>query len=56
MILRPFFRYYGAKWRAVHAGLYPEPQHRFICEPFAGAAGYALHYPHLAVELIDRKD
>lgn len=54
MILRPFFRYYGAKWRAVHAGLYPQPQHKRIVEPFAGAAGYALHYPSHAVTLVDR--
>jgi hypothetical protein len=54
MILRPFFRYYGGKWRAVHAGRYPGPRYRSIVEPFAGAAGYALHYPHLEVHLIDR--
>lgn len=54
VILRPFFRYYGGKWRAVQAGLYPEPQHKRICEPFAGSAGYALHYPHLAIELVER--
>jgi len=54
MILRPFFHYYGAKWRAVHSGRYPEPQHNHIVEPFAGAAGYALHYPLRRVTLCDR--
>ena len=54
MILRPFFRYYGAKWRAVHQGLYPAPTHKRIYEPFAGAAGYAMHYPDHEVHLIDR--
>ncbi len=54
MILKPFFRYYGGKWRSVHAGRYPEPRYRSIVEPFAGAAGYSLHYPHLEVHLIDR--
>jgi hypothetical protein len=54
VILRPFFRYYGGKWRAVHAGLYPQPLHKQIMEPFAGAAGYALHYSHLQVDLVER--
>lgn len=54
MILRPFFRYYGGKWRAVHAGMYPQPLHKQIMEPFAGAAGYALHYSHLQVDLVER--
>jgi hypothetical protein len=54
MILRPFFRYYGGKWRAVERGLYPQPLHKQIMEPFAGAAGYALHYSHLQVDLIER--
>jgi hypothetical protein len=54
VILRPFFRYYGGKWRAVHRGLYPQPLHRRICEPFAGSAGYALHYATHDVTLVDR--
>lgn len=40
--LRPFFRYYGGKWRA--APHYPAPKHDVIVEPFAGAAGYATRY------------
>jgi hypothetical protein len=34
--LRPFWRYYGGKWRA--APRYPRPTHDTIIEPFAGAA------------------
>lgn len=51
MILRPFWRYYGAKWRA--ARNYDAPRHRTLVEPFAGAAGYALHYPESDVILVD---
>ncbi len=38
--LRPFWRYYGGKWRA--APLYPAPKYGTVIEPFAGAAGYSL--------------
>lgn len=54
MILQPFFRYYGGKWRAVRAGRYPQPLHKHIVEPFAGAAGYALNFPDLDVTLVER--
>ena len=41
--MRPFWRYYGGKWRA--APQYPPPlDGRPIVEPFAGAAGYATRY------------
>jgi hypothetical protein len=49
--LQPFFCYFGGKWRA--ARLYPKPCYRNIIEPFAGAAGYSLRYPHLSVTLYD---
>ena len=49
--LRPFFSFYGAKWRA--APHYPRPEHDLIIEPFAGSAGYALRYPHQRVILCD---
>ena len=42
MTLRPFWRYFGGKWRA--APRYPAPVHDMIVEPFAGAAGYSLHW------------
>lgn len=50
--LRPFWKYYGGKWRA--APLYPPPAHRTIIEPFAGAAGYSLLYHDRDVVLIER--
>lgn len=49
--LRPFFSYFGSKYRL--ASLYPAPQHDMIIEPFAGAAGYSLLYPHYDVSLYD---
>lgn len=49
--LRPFFSYYGGKWR--NAKHYPAPKHETIVEPFAGSAGYALRYPDRQVKLYD---
>lgn len=49
--LRPFFTYYGGKYRA--APRYPLPMHERIVEPFAGAAGYAVRHHSHAVELHD---
>jgi hypothetical protein len=50
--LRPFFCYYGGKWRA--APKYPPPEHSTIVEPFAGAAGYATRYADRNVVLVER--
>jgi hypothetical protein len=50
-MLKPFFSYYGGKWRA--APHYPAPRHAKICEPFAGSAGYSLRYPDRQVVLCD---
>lgn len=50
--LRPFWRYYGAKWRI--APRYPKPRHDVIIEPFAGAAGYSLRYPERQVILVEK--
>lgn len=50
--LRPFWRYYGAKWRL--APRYPAPRHDTIIEPFAGAAGYSLRYPNRRVILVEK--
>jgi hypothetical protein len=49
--LKPFFTYYGGKWRV--APKYPEPQCERIFEPFAGSAGYSLRYPDRHVWLND---
>jgi hypothetical protein len=51
-MLRPFWRYYGAKWRI--APRYPKPRHKTIIEPFAGAAGYSLRWPDHDVILVEK--
>lgn len=50
--LRPFFGYYGGKWRNTPKH-YPSPVFDTIVEPFAGSAGYALNYPGRRVVLCD---
>lgn len=50
--LKPFWRYYGGKYRA--APRYPTPLHDTIIEPFAGAAGYSLRYPERRVILVEK--
>lgn len=52
MSLKPFFTYYGGKWRA--APRYPKPKHDTIVEPFAGAAGYALRYANRNIVLVEK--
>lgn len=51
--LRPFFGYYGGKWRDAPRH-YPPPAHGTIVEPFAGSAGYSLRYPSRNVILVER--
>ena len=50
--LKPFWSYYGGKWRA--APHYPAPLHDTIVEPFAGAAGYSLRYPDRRIILVEK--
>ncbi len=50
-MLRPFFSYYGGKWR--DAGNYPSPQTGRIIEPFAGSAGYSLRHSQKDVVLCE---
>ena len=50
--LRPFFGFYGGKWRDTPR-YYPEPIYDTIVEPFAGSAGYALRYPDRRVVLCE---
>lgn len=50
--LRPFFSYYGGKWRDA-VRLYPAPTQDIIVEPFAGSAGYSLRYPTKRVILYE---
>lgn len=40
--MRPFFSFYGSKWRA--AKHFPKPEYDLIIEPFAGSAGYSTRY------------
>ena len=53
MKLRPFFSYYGGKWRDAPR-LYPPPVHRVIVEPFAGSAGYAVRHYDRQVVLVEK--
>ena len=50
--LRPFWNYFGGKWQI--APHYPMPEHATIVEPFAGAAGYSMHYHDRNVILLDK--
>ena len=50
--LRPFFGYYGGKWRDALKH-YPEPNHETIVEPFAGSAGFSLRYAHRKIILCE---
>ncbi len=49
--LRPFFSYFGGKYRI--APKYPKPRWATIIEPFAGAAGYSVRYPCHRVSLYE---
>jgi site-specific DNA-adenine methylase len=51
-MLKPFWRYYGGKYRA--APKYPAPICDTIVEPFAGAAGYSLRHYTKRVILVDK--
>lgn len=50
--LRPFFSYFGAKWKL--APKYPAPRYDTIVEPFAGSAQYACLYPDRRIFLCER--
>ena len=51
--MRPFFPFYGGKWRA--AKLYPPPA-GLVVEPFAGSAGYSVYHDVPRVVLIERDE
>lgn len=50
--LRPFFGYYGGKWRDALKH-YPAPRYGTIVEPFAGSAGYSMRYPDRKIILCE---
>lgn len=52
MILKPFFSYFGSKYRL--SKKYKSPSKNILIEPFAGSACYALHYPNKQVKLYDK--
>lgn len=52
MSLRPFFGFYGGKWRDTPKH-YPAPLFDTVREPFAGSAGYSLRFFERHVELSD---
>ena len=52
MKLKPFFTFYGGKWRA--APHYAPPEFATIVEPFAGAAGYSVRHHTKRVMLVER--
>jgi len=54
MRLKPFFSYYGSKWRL--APHYPHPEHERIIEPFAGSACYSLLHHDKQIILFDAYD
>jgi len=54
MILKPFFSYFGSKYRL--SKKYKKPSKDILIEPFAGSACYSLHYPHKQVKLYDKYD
>lgn len=51
MKLKPFFSYYGGKYRA--APKYPQPEYDTIVEPFAGSAGYSVRNYTRKIVLVD---
>ena len=53
--MKPFFTYFGAKWR--NSTAYPDPQFDTIIEPFCGAAGYSVRRSNgRKVELYDKSE
>jgi 16S rRNA G966 N2-methylase RsmD len=50
--MRPLFSYFGGKWK--HVPKYPMPEHDYVIEPFAGAAGYSTAYYRRKVILVEK--
>lgn len=54
MRLKPFFTFYGGKWRV--SKYYPSPIYKTIIEPFAGSAGYSLSHYSKKIILCDKDE
>ena len=52
--LRPFWNYYGGKWKHAYEDSYPAPDYNTIIEPFSGAAGYSMRYYRRSVILCEK--
>lgn len=53
--IRPFFGYFGGKWRDALRN-YAPPRYGIVVEPFAGAAGYSLRYYTRQVVLCEKDE
>ena len=51
-VVRPFFSFYGGKWRRALKD-YPSPSYGTVVEPFAGSAGYSVRHHDRRVVLAD---
>ncbi len=54
--LRPFWNYYGGKWKHAYEDSYPAPDYNTIIEPFAGAAGYSIRHYRRNVILVEKDE
>ncbi len=52
MQMKPFFSYYGGKWRI--AKQYQSPIYDVVVEPFAGSAGYAIRHQSKNIILVEK--
>lgn len=52
--MKPFFSYYGSKYRLCQQGFYPKPIGEIVVEPFAGSATYSVFHDVEMAILIDK--
>jgi site-specific DNA-adenine methylase len=53
--MKPFFSYYGSKYRLCQQGFYPAPSlGNVVIEPFAGSATYSVYHEPKRAILIDK--
>jgi len=54
-LMKPFFSYYGSKYRLCQKGFYPKPKTgNIVIEAFAGSASYSTYHEPERVILIDK--